>query len=84
IHGPIGKTIDIIAVVSTVFGLGVSGGLGALQINAGMNYVLGTPAAGWVQALILAVVTAVGTASVLVGKDKGVRRLSYAHILLAI
>ena len=52
IHGPIGKTIDIIAVVSTVFGLGVSVGLGALQINAGMNYVLGTPVAGWVQALI--------------------------------
>lgn len=40
--------------------------------------------AGWVQALILAVVTAVGTASVLVGMDKGVKRLSYANILLAI
>ncbi|MEU1712305.1 dephospho-CoA kinase [Micrococcus luteus] len=84
IHGPIGKTIDIIAVVSTVFGLGVSVGLGALQINAGMNYVLGTPVAGWVQALILAVITAVGTASVLAGMDKGVKRLSYANILLAI
>ena len=67
-----------------MFGLGVSVGLGALQINAGMNYVLGTPVAGWVQALILAVVTAVGTASVLVGMDKGVKRLSYANILLAI
>ncbi|MBD4579318.1 dephospho-CoA kinase, partial [Xanthomonas citri pv. citri] len=48
------------------------------------NYVLGTPVAGWVQALILAVVTAVGTASVLVGMDKGVKRLSYANLLLAI
>ncbi|MDT1842550.1 hypothetical protein FPK52_23160, partial [Acinetobacter baumannii] len=40
--------------------------------------------AGWVQALILAVITAVGTASVLAGMDKGVKRLSYANILLAI
>ncbi|MDY6054440.1 dephospho-CoA kinase [Micrococcus sp.] len=84
IHGPIGKVIDIIAVVSTVFGLAVSVGLGALQINAGMDYVFGTPVAGWVQALILAVITAVGLASVLAGMDRGVKRLSYANILLAI
>ena len=84
IHGPVGKAIDIIAVVSTVFGLGVSVGLGALQLNSGMNEVLGTPVAPWVQALILAVITAVGVASVLAGMDKGVKRLSYANIILAI
>nr|WP_221433158.1 dephospho-CoA kinase [Micrococcus endophyticus] len=84
IHGPIGKTIDVIAIVSTVFGMGVSTGLGALQINAGVNYVVGVPVAGWVQALILAVITAVAVASALAGLDKGVKRLSYLNIVLAV
>lgn len=84
IHGPIGQAIDIVAVVATVFGLAVSTGLGALQINSGMNYVFGTPVAGWVQALILAFITAAALTSVLAGMDKGVKNLSYLNILLAI
>ncbi len=84
IHGPWGKAIDIISIVSTVFGLAVSVGLGALQINSGMQYVLGVPMAGWIQAAIVAVITAAGLASVLAGLDKGVKRLSYANILMAI
>ena len=84
IHGPIGKAIDVLAIVSTVFGLGVSTGFGALQINSGMNYVFGVPVAGWVQALILALITAVALVSVLAGMDRGVKRLSYLNIILAI
>jgi len=84
IHGPIGKTIDVVSIVSTVFGLAVSTGLGALQINSGMNYVFGVPVAGWVQAAILAVITGAAVTSVVAGMDKGVKRLSYANILLAV
>ncbi|MGO4956826.1 dephospho-CoA kinase [Luteococcus sp. Sow4_B9] len=83
IHGPIGKTIDIIAIVSTVFGLSVSTGLGALQINSGANYVFGLEIAPWVQAMILAIITGIALASVLAGMDKGVKRLSYANIVVA-
>lgn len=83
IHGPIGKTIDVIAIVATVFGLSVSTGLGALQINSGANYVFGLEVATWVQALILAIITGVALASVLAGMDKGVKRLSYGNIVLA-
>ncbi|WNB89634.1 dephospho-CoA kinase [Glutamicibacter protophormiae] len=84
IHGPWGKTIDILSIVATVFGLGVSVGLGALQINSGLTYVYGIPMAGWIQAAIVAVITAVGLASVLAGMEKGVKRLSYANIVLAV
>lgn len=84
IHGPWGKTIDIISIVATVFGLAVSVGLGALQINSGMNYVLGVPMAGWIQAAIVAAITAAGLASVLAGMDKGVKRLSYGNIIMAV
>ena len=84
IHGRWGKLIDIVAIVGTVFGLAVSIGLGSLQINSGMNYVLGVPIAGWVQAGILALITAVGIMSVLAGMDRGIKRLSYANILIAV
>ena len=84
IHGPIGKSIDVIAIVSTVFGLAISTGLGALQINAGMNYVYGVPVAGWVQAVILAVITGAAVTSAVAGMDKGVKNLSYVNILAAV
>ncbi|TBW22269.1 dephospho-CoA kinase [Arcanobacterium bovis] len=83
IHGPVGKIIDILAIVATVFGLSVSVGFGALQINSGANYVLGVPVAPWVQALILAIITGVALGSVIAGMDKGVKRLSYINIVLA-
>ncbi|WP_420176818.1 dephospho-CoA kinase [Luteococcus sp. OSA5] len=82
IHGPIGKIIDVIAIVATVFGLSVSTGLGALQINSGANYVFGLEIAPWVQAMILAIITGIALASVLAGMDKGVKRLSYANIVV--
>ncbi|MDO4820664.1 MAG: BCCT family transporter [Rothia sp. (in: high G+C Gram-positive bacteria)] len=84
IHGPIGKTIDSVAIISTVFGIAVSVGLGALQINSGMGIMYGVPLGGWIQAAIVAVITAAGITSVLMGMDKGVKRLSYINILLAI
>ncbi|MDY6051113.1 MAG: BCCT family transporter [Rothia sp. (in: high G+C Gram-positive bacteria)] len=84
IHGPIGKTIDIIAIVSTVFGIAVSVGLGALQINSGLGIMYGIPLGGWIQAAIVALITAAGITSVLMGMDKGVKRLSYINILMAI
>ena len=37
IHGPIGKLIDVVAIIGTVFGVAVSLGLGALQINGGIS-----------------------------------------------
>lgn len=84
IHGPIGKSIDSVAIVSTVFGIAVSVGLGALQINSGMGIMYGVPLGGWIQAAIVAVITAAGITSVMMGLDKGVKRLSYINILLAI
>lgn len=84
IHGPIGKTIDCISIVSTVFGIAVSVGFGALQINSGVGIMYGVPFGGYIQAGIIAVLTAAGVTSVLMGMDKGVKRLSYINILLAI
>ena len=84
IHGPWGRAVDITCVVATVFGLAVSVGLGAMQINAGMNYVMGVPMNGVLQAGIIAVITALALASALAGLDQGVKRLSYLNIVLTV
>lgn len=84
IHGPLGKMIDALAIISTVFGLAVSVGLGALQINSGLQILYGVPYVGWIQAGIIALVTAAGITSVVAGMDKGVKRLSYFNILMAV
>ncbi len=84
IHGPWGRAVDITCVVATVFGLAVSVGLGAMQINSGMNYVMGVPMNGWLQAGIIAVITALALASALAGLDQGIKRLSYLNIVLTV
>ena len=45
IHGPLGNTVDILAVVATLFGVATSLGLGVQQIYAGLDHVLGV--GGW-------------------------------------
>ncbi|MGB3772176.1 MAG: BCCT family transporter [Rhodococcus sp. (in: high G+C Gram-positive bacteria)] len=84
IHGPIGKTIDVFAVLGTIFGLAVSLGLGTSQINAGLTELTGAPDAVWVKVLIISVLTVVATMSIVAGLDKGVRVLSNVNIWIAI
>ncbi len=84
INGPIGHAVDIFAVVGTMFGLATSLGLGVMQINAGLAYLLGAPVGSMVQIPLIAVITACATLSVLSGLDKGVRILSETNLLLAI
>jgi choline/glycine/proline betaine transport protein len=84
INGPIGHAVDIFAIVGTMFGLATSLGVGASQINAGFNYLLGWPIGPEVQLPIIAVVTAFATISVVSGLDKGVRILSETNLVVAI
>ncbi|MXO65209.1 BCCT family transporter [Altericroceibacterium endophyticum] len=84
IDGPIGHAIDIFAVLGTMFGVATSLGLGVLQVNAGFAYLFGAPVNTTVQLILIAVITLMATASVFLGLDKGVKRLSELNIILAI
>lgn len=79
-----GKLIDILAIVGTTFGIAVSVGLGVLQINAGMNLLWGTPMVGWVELLIILVITVVGCLSVASGLDRGIKLLSNINVGMAV
>lgn len=41
VHGPLGKGINIIAVVGTMFGVATSIGLGTLQVSRGLEHLFG-------------------------------------------
>jgi len=83
IHGPIGHAIDIFAVLGTMFGVATSLGLGVLQVNAGFAYLFGLPTGTGTQLILITVITAMATLSVVMGLDKGVKRLSELNIVLA-
>ncbi|MDQ3286289.1 MAG: BCCT family transporter, partial [Actinomycetota bacterium] len=60
VDGPVGKAIDILAIFATLFGTATSLGLGALQINGGMNYLWGAiPLSnGWAIGIIVVMTVA--------------------------
>lgn len=84
IEGPIGKTIDIAAVLGTVFGVAVSLGLGTSQIAAGLEQLFGWPDGTPLRLAILSVLTAVAVTSIVAGLDKGVKLLSNINIGMAV
>ena len=85
IHGPIGHTVDVFAILGTLFGIATTLGLSVAQINAGMNYLWpSVPVETWVQIVAIAVITALALISVVAGLDKGVKNLSILNMVLAV
>ncbi len=83
IYGILGDIIDTVATLSVLFGLAVSLGLGAKQINSGLNYVFGIADASNVQVIIIIVVTLIATLSVVSGVSKGIKWLSEANLVVS-
>ena len=84
VHGRIGHSVDVFAVLGTMFGVATSLGIGAMQINAGLNYLFQVNISEVTQVLIIAVITGFATISVVSGLDAGIRRISELNIVLAI
>ena len=78
-----GDVIDILAVFATLFGLVTSLGIGANQASAGMEFLFGIPSTDVTMVLLIIGITLVALASVLLGVDKGVQRLSQLNMGLA-
>ncbi|MDV6379123.1 BCCT family transporter [Sporosarcina sp. GW1-11] len=84
VDGPLGTIIDVFAIFATVFGVATSLGFGAVQINAGLNYLFDIPIGFWSQFVIIAVVTVLFLISAWSGLGKGIKILSNANMVLAI
>ncbi|RCK69475.1 BCCT family transporter [Desertihabitans brevis] len=83
IEGALGHAIDAIAVIGTLFGVATSLGIGVTQIAAGLGYL------GWLEVdatwtvVIIAIITAIATFSVVTGVTKGLKWLSNINMVLA-
>ena len=84
VWGGFGHVVDTLAVVATLFGLATSLGLGAEQTAAGLAHLFGVPATGATKVALITGVTGLALTSVVLGLDKGVKRLSQVNLLLAL
>ncbi|EDP99933.1 probable choline transporter [Shewanella benthica KT99] len=69
IYGPIGHAVDTFAVIGTMFGVATSLGFGVLQVNSGLNYLLGVPVNAMVQVGLIIAISLIATLSVFSGLD---------------
>lgn len=78
-----GHVIDTLAVFSTLFGLATSLGFGTEQALAGFNFLFGWGTGNTAKVVLIAIITAMATISVIRGLDGGVKILSEINIGLA-
>ena len=79
-----GHTVDILAVFGTMFGVVTTLGLGVLQINSGLDSLFGIPNNITVQIILIVIITMLAGLSLLMGLDKGIKRLSDINIFFTI
>jgi BCCT family betaine/carnitine transporter len=84
VRGWVGHVIDIMAVFATLFGLATSLGFGASQAMAGISELYGLENSDTNQVILILLITAVALVSVLLGIERGVKRLSEINMVLAL
>lgn len=83
-YGPMGHAVDVLAVFGTVFGVATSLGLGVTQMNTGLNTMFGMEVSLGNQMMLIAIISAIATISVVSGVGKGVKILSEVNMWLTI
>lgn len=78
-----GDVIDIMAVITTLFGLATTIGFGVGQINSGLTHVFGVPSSLFYQVIIIVGVTLAATISAFSGVNRGVQMLSKLNVRVA-
>lgn len=84
INGPIGHSVDIAAVIGTIFGIATTLGIGVVQLNYGLNVLFDIPEGLAVQGGLIALSVIMATISVTSGVNKGIRFLSELNVFLAV
>jgi choline/glycine/proline betaine transport protein len=83
-YGPIGHTVDIAAILGTVFGIAASLGIGIIQLTFGLNYMFDLPPGTPTQVFLALMIVIFSAISAVTGVERGIRRLSEANMLLAL
>jgi glycine betaine transporter len=73
---PLGRVVDALAIVATLFGTATALGLNGLQLNSGLAYLFDIPKSNAVAVAIIAVVTSLFLVSATSGVEKGINFLA--------
>ena len=73
---PLGRAIDALAIVATLFGTATSLGLNGLQLNSGMEYLTGLEKSNEITVMIIVLVTALFLLSATTGIERGIQWLA--------
>jgi choline/glycine/proline betaine transport protein len=84
IYGALGHSVDLAAVLGTIFGIATSLGIGVVFLNFGLNSLFGIPEGLPAQIGLVVIAVAVATISAVTGVDKGIRRLSELNVWLTL
>ncbi len=84
IYGPIGHTVDLLAVFGTVFGVATSLGLGVSQMATGLNVLFGISDGITTKLILILVISIIATLSAVSGVGNGIRIISEWNIWLSI
>lgn len=85
IDGPLGRVIDILAIIATLFGTAATLGLSATQIGTGIEIVSGIgPMGNNILLIIIAVLTIAVIVSAVSGVARGIRYLSNINVSLTL
>lgn len=82
-RGPIGKIIDIFAVIATIAGVATSLGMGTMQINSGLSYLFNIPNNTMTWLIIIVVIAIIYIWTAVSGVDKGIKIISDVNLYLA-
>lgn len=82
-EGSLGHFVDMMTVFATVVGVATTLGLGAIQINGGLNYLFGVEKSLFMQVIIILLTTSIFIFSALSGLGKGIKILSNVNMILA-
>jgi choline/carnitine/betaine transport len=73
---PVGRIIDALAIVATLFGTATALGLNGLQLNSGLEYLTGLEKSNQVTVVIILVVTTLFVVSATSGVERGIQFLA--------
>ncbi len=73
---PLGRLVDALAIVATLFGTATALGLNGLQLNSGLEYLFDVPKSNTVAVIIIIAVTGLFLVSATSGVEKGINFLA--------
>ena len=84
VDGAFGKFVDILAVFATLAGITTSLGLGTLQLNSGLNAIMGVDKTVMIQIGIIVFLAAFYTGSAVMGIDRGIKWVANFNLLVCL